>query len=285
MTLDLWNSEYSNFNDTYNECDKINQMIRDFESSGRVMSGMIIKNADYKRNDTIDPFKNRTTSTSFNNTKKEKKPKKFKKLKGALTIGGIVGVGYLGYKYIYKPLKQEYDNMLDRIIVRSESSKPMDGKIHVMSKLEKKAYDKRYKGSTLYLDDSQYTVSDVLWWIFDVVGLISHHIFIIGIFMIILINFECEDFIKGNLISFLNGISCKTTTDSKPDNIFILNNTIIVNTDKSIEFISKGLFDITNNGLGRYIIVEITKDVYTNNMDGKLSVDHIEWLHKHSIGI
>ena len=162
MTLDLWNNEYSNFNDTYNECDKINQMIRDFESSGRVMSGMIIKNADYKRNDTIDPFKNRTTSTSFSNTKKEKKPKKFKKLKGALTIGGIVGVGYLGYKYIYKPLKQEYDNMLDRIIVRSESSKPMDGKIHVMSKLEKKAYDKRYKGSTLYLDDSQYTVSDVL---------------------------------------------------------------------------------------------------------------------------
>ena len=103
--------------------------------------------------------------------------------------------------------------------------------------------------------------------------------------MIVLINFECEDFIKSNLISFLNEISCKTTTDSKPDNIFILNNTIIVNTFKSIEFISKGLFDITNNGLGRYLIIEITKDVYTNNMDGKLSVDHIEWLHKHNIGI
>lgn len=32
-------------------------------------------------------------------------------------------------------------------------------------------------------------------------------------------------------------------------------------------------------------LIEITKDIYINNMDGKLSVDHIEWLHKHSIGI
>lgn len=161
MTLDLWENEYTNFNDTYNECEKINRMIKDFESSGRIISGMIIKDGDYRRNDSMDPFKNRTTTINNINTTKKEKPSKFKKLKGALVVGGVVGVGYLGYKYIYKPLKQEYDQMLDRIIVRCESDKPMDGKIHVMSRMEKLAYDRKYGKDTLVLDSSNYTIQDV----------------------------------------------------------------------------------------------------------------------------
>ena len=159
MTLDLWDNEYTNFNDTYNECDRINRMIRDFESGGRIMSGMIIKDGDYRRNDSLDPFRNRSTTINNVNIKKDK-PKKFKKLKGVLAIGGVVGVGYLGYKYIYKPLKKEYDEMLDRIIVRCESDRPMDGKIHVMSRMEKIAYDHKYGNDTLVLDSSDYKISD-----------------------------------------------------------------------------------------------------------------------------
>lgn len=159
MTLDLWNNEYTNFNDAYTECDRINQILRNFQNNGKTISGMIIKDGEYRRNDSKDPFSNR--ATFINNTaKQKKKPKKFKKLKTVVTIGSVVGVGYLGYKYIYKPLKKEYDNMLDRIIVKCESEKPLDGKIRVMTQLEKKAYDRKYGNDTLILDRSQYDISD-----------------------------------------------------------------------------------------------------------------------------
>lgn len=156
MTLDFWNEHNST---TYDECERINQMIRNFESGGKILSGMIIKDGDYRKNDSRDPFSNRIVNKPSETTKKKPK-KKFGKVKGVLTIGGIIGVGYLGYKYIYKPIKAEYDELLDRIIVRSESDKPMNGKIRRLSNLEKYAYDKRFKDSTLILDESQYTISD-----------------------------------------------------------------------------------------------------------------------------
>lgn len=158
MTLDLWNNGFNNFNDTYTECDRINQILRNFQNNGKTISGMIIKDGDYRRNDSKDPFSNR--ATFINNIKQQKKPKKFKKLKTAVFIGGVVGVGYLGYKYIYKPLKKEYDEMLDRIIVKCESEKPLDGKIRVMTQLEKKAYDRKYGSDVLVLDKSQYDIID-----------------------------------------------------------------------------------------------------------------------------
>ena len=158
MTLDLWN-ENKNFNETYNECDKINRMIRDFENSGRIMSGMIIKDGDYRRNDSINPFINRLSN--INNTEtidKQKKSGKFKKLKGVLTVGGVIGLSYIGYKYIFKPLKKEYDNLMDKIIVKCESEKPLDGKIHIMTPLEKKARDYKYGKEIIVLSSSDYIV-------------------------------------------------------------------------------------------------------------------------------
>ena len=160
MTLDLWN-ENKNFNDAYNERDKINRMIRDFENSGRTMSGMIIKDGDYRRNDSINPFINRLSDINKTETSTKKKESgKLQKLKGVLLVGGIVGISYVGYKYIYKPLKKEYDNLMDRIVVKCESEKPLDGKIRVMTPLEMKAYDHKYGKETLVLTSSEYFVHD-----------------------------------------------------------------------------------------------------------------------------
>ena len=160
MTLDLWN-ENKNFNDAYNECDKINRMIRDFENSGRTMSGMIIKDGDYRRNDSINPFTNRISNINKPETSSKKKESgKLQKLKGILAVGGVIGISYVGYKYIFKPLKKEYDNLRDRIVVKCESEKPLDGKIRVMTPLEMKAYDHKYGKETLVLTSSEYLVHD-----------------------------------------------------------------------------------------------------------------------------
>lgn len=160
MTLDLWN-ENKNFNDAYNECDKINRMIRDFENSGRTMSGMIIKDGDYRRNDSINPFVNRISNINKTETVTEqKKTGKLKKLKGVLTVGGVIGITYIGYKYIFKPLKKKYDNLMDRIVVKCESEKPLDGKIRVMTPLERKAYDHKYGNETLVLTSSDYVIHE-----------------------------------------------------------------------------------------------------------------------------
>ena len=160
MTLDLWN-ENKNFNNAYNECDKINRMIRDYVNSGRTMSGMIIKDGDYRRNDSINPFTNRLSDINKTETStKKKKSGKLNKLKGVLAIGGVIGLSYVGYKFIFKPLKKEYDDLMDRIVVKCESEKPLDGKIHVMTPLERKAYDHKYGKETLILDSSEYIVRD-----------------------------------------------------------------------------------------------------------------------------
>lgn len=160
MTLELWN-ENKNFNDTYNECDKINRMIRDFENSGRTMSGMIIKDGDYRRNDSINPFVNRISNINKTETStKKNKSGKLQKIKGILAVGGVIGISYVGYKYIFKPLKKEYDDLMDRIVVKCESEKPLDGKIHTLTPLERKAYDHKYGKETLILDSSEYIVHD-----------------------------------------------------------------------------------------------------------------------------
>ena len=160
MTLELWN-ENKNFNDTYNECDKINRMIRDFENSGRIMSGMIIKDGDYRRNDSINPFVNRISNINKTETStKKNKSGKLQKIKGILAVGGVIGISYVGYKYIFKPLKKEYDDLMDRIVVKCESEKPLDGKIHTLTPLERKAYDHKYGKETLILDSSEYIVHD-----------------------------------------------------------------------------------------------------------------------------
>lgn len=160
MTLDLWN-ENKNFNDAYNECDKINRMIRDFENSGRTMSGMIIKDGDYRRNDSINPFANRLPSINKTETTNEqKKSGKLQKLKGVLVVGGVIGLSYVGYKFIFKPLKKEYDNLMDNIIVKCESEKPLNGRIRVMTPLERKAYDHKYGKETLILTGTEYVVHD-----------------------------------------------------------------------------------------------------------------------------
>ena len=160
MTLDLWN-ENKNFNNAYNECDKINRMIRDYVNSGRTMSGMIIKDGDYRRNDSINPFTNRLSDINKTETStKKKKSGKLNKLKGVLAIGGVIGLSYVGYKFIFKPLKKEYDDLMDRIVVKCESEKPLDGKIHVITPLERKAYDHKYGKETLILDSSEYIVHD-----------------------------------------------------------------------------------------------------------------------------
>ena len=160
MTLDLWN-ENKNFNDAYNECDKINRMIRDFENSGRTMSGMIIKDGDYRRNDSINPFANRLPSINkTETTNKQKKSGKLQKLKGVLAVGGVIGLSYVGYKFIFKPLKKEYDDLMDRIVVKCESEKPLDGRIRVMTPLERKAYDHKYGKETLILTSTEYVVHD-----------------------------------------------------------------------------------------------------------------------------
>ena len=160
MTLDLWN-ENKNFNNAYNECDKINRMIRDYVNSGRTMSGMIIKDGDYRRNDSINPFTNRLSDINKTETStKKKKSGKLNKLKGVLAVGGVIGLSHVGYKFIFKPLKKEYDDLMDRIVVKCESEKPLDGKIHVMTPLERKAYDHKYGKETLILDSSEYIVRD-----------------------------------------------------------------------------------------------------------------------------
>ena len=160
MTLELWN-ENKNFNDTYNECDKINRMIRDFENSGRTMSGMIIKDGDYRRNDSINPFVNRISNINKTETStKKNKSGKLQKIKGILAVGGVIGISYVGYKYIFRPLKKEYDDLMDRIVVKCESEKPLDGKIHTLTHLERKAYDHKYGKETLILDSSEYIVHD-----------------------------------------------------------------------------------------------------------------------------
>ena len=160
MTLDLWN-ENKNFNNAYNECDKINRMIRDYVNSGRTMSGMIIKDGDYRRNDSINPFTNRLSDINKTETStKKKKSGKLNKLKGVLAVGGVIGLSYVGYKFIFKPLKKEYDDLMDKIIVKCESEKPLDGKIHVITPLERKAYDHKYGKETLILDSSEYIVHD-----------------------------------------------------------------------------------------------------------------------------
>ena len=160
MTLDLWN-ENKNFNNAYNECDKINRMIRDYVNSGRTMSGMIIKDGDYRRNDSINPFTNRLSDINKTETStKKKKSGKLNKLKGVLAIGGVIGLSYVGYKFIFKPLKKEYDNLMDRIVVKCESEKPLDGKIHILTPLERKAYDHKYGKETLVLTSSEYVVHD-----------------------------------------------------------------------------------------------------------------------------
>ena len=160
MTLDLWN-ENKNFNNAYNECDKINRMIRDYVNSGRTMSGMIIKDGDYRRNDSINPFTNRLSDINKTETStKKKKSGKLNKLKSVLAVGGVIGLSYVGYKFIFKPLKKEYDDLMDRIVVKCESEKPLDGKIHVMTPLERKAYDHKYGKETLILDSSEYIVRD-----------------------------------------------------------------------------------------------------------------------------
>ena len=160
MTLDLWN-ENKNFNNAYNECDKINRMIRDYVNSGRTMSGMILKDGDYRRNDSINPFVNRISNINKTETStKKKKSGKLNKLKGVLAVGGVIGLSYVGYKFIFKPLKKEYDDLMDRIVVKCESEKPLDGKIHVITPLERKAYDHKYGKETLILDSSEYIVHD-----------------------------------------------------------------------------------------------------------------------------
>ena len=160
MTLDLWN-ENKNFNNAYNECDKINRMIRDYVNSGRTMSGMIIKDGDYRRNDSINPFTNRLSDINKTETStKKKKSGKLNKLKAVLAVGGVIGLSYVGYKFIFKPLKKEYDNLMDRIVVKCESEKPLDGKIRVITPLERKAYDHKYGKETLELDSSEYIVHD-----------------------------------------------------------------------------------------------------------------------------
>ena len=160
MTLELWN-ENKNFNDTYNECDKINRMIRDFENSGRTMSGMIIKDGDYRRKDSINPFVNRISNINKTETStKKNKSRKLQKIKGILAVGGVIGISYVGYKYIFKPLKKEYDDLMDRIVVKCESEKPLDGKIHTLTPLERKAYGHKYGKETLELDSSEYIVHD-----------------------------------------------------------------------------------------------------------------------------
>ena len=160
MTLDLWN-ENKNFNNAYNECDKINRMIRDYVNSGRTMSGMIIKDGDYRRNDSINPFTNRLSDINKTETStKKKKSGKLNKFKGVLAVGGVIGLSYVGYKFIFKPLKKEYDDLMDRIVVKCESEKPLDGKIHVITPLERKAYDHKYGKETLILDSSEYIVHD-----------------------------------------------------------------------------------------------------------------------------
>ena len=160
MTLDLWN-ENKNFNNAYNECDKINRMIRDYVNSGRTMSGMIIKDGDYRRNDSINPFTNRLSDINKTETStKKKKSGKLNKLKGVLAIGGVIGLSYVGYKFIFKPLKKEYDDLMDRIVVKCESEKPLDGKIHTLTPLERKAYDHKYGKETLVLTSSEYIVHD-----------------------------------------------------------------------------------------------------------------------------
>ena len=160
MTLELWN-ENKNFNDTYNECDKINRMIRDFENSGRTMSGMIIKDGDYRRNDSINPFVNRISNINKTKTStKKNKSRKLQKLKGILAVGSVIGISYVGYKYIFKPLKKEYDDLMDRIVIKCESEKPLDGKIHTLTPLERKAYDHKYGKETLVLTSSEYIVHD-----------------------------------------------------------------------------------------------------------------------------
>ena len=160
MTLDLWN-ENKNFNDAYNECDKINRMIRDYTNSGRSISGMIIKDGDYRRNDSINPFANRISNINRTKTStKQNKSGKLQKLKSILVVGGVIGISYVGYKYIFKPLKKEYDDLMDRIVVKCESEKPLDGKIRVITPLERKAYDHKYGKETLELDSSEYIVHD-----------------------------------------------------------------------------------------------------------------------------
>ena len=160
MTLDLWN-ENKNFNNAYDECDKINRMIKDYVNSGRTMSGMIIKDGDYRRNDSINPFTNRLSDINKTETStKKKKSGKLNKLKGVLAVGGVIGLSYVGYKFIFKPLKKEYDDLMDRIVVKCESEKPLDGKIHVITPLERKAYDHKYGKETLILDSSEYIVHD-----------------------------------------------------------------------------------------------------------------------------
>ena len=160
MTLDLWN-ENKNFNNAYNECDKINRMIRDYVNSGRTMSGMIIKDGDYRRNDSINPFTNRLSDINKTETStKKNKSGKLQKIKGILAVSGVIGISYVGYKYIFKPLKKEYDDLMDRIVVKCESEKPLDGKIHTLTPLERKAYDHKYGKETLVLTSSEYVVHD-----------------------------------------------------------------------------------------------------------------------------
>ena len=74
MTLELWN-EYEKFNNTYNECERINRLIRNFEGNGKSLSGMmIIKDGDYRKNDskyncsTLDCQKSSTKHCSRSTT-------------------------------------------------------------------------------------------------------------------------------------------------------------------------------------------------------------------------
>lgn len=125
------------------------------------MSGMIIKDGDYRRNDSINPFVNRISNINKTETStKKNKSGKLQKLKGILAVGGVIGISYVGYKYIFKPLKKEYDDLMDRIVVKCESEKPLDGKIHTLTPLERKAYDHKYGKETLVLTSSEYIVHD-----------------------------------------------------------------------------------------------------------------------------
>ena len=125
------------------------------------MSGMIIKDGDYRRNDSINPFVNRISNINKTETStKKNKSGKLQKLKGILAVGGVIGISYVGYKYIFKPLKKEYDDLMDRIVIKCESEKPLDGKIHTLTPLERKAYDHKYGKETLVLTSSEYIVHD-----------------------------------------------------------------------------------------------------------------------------
>lgn len=155
MTLELWNNYHIN---SYEEGEYINHMIRNNFNTNKHINGIIIKDDNYKYNDSKDPFINRITNMNTDSTTKPKS--KVKTIKNTLVIGGLIGLGYVGYKYIYKPIKREYDNIIDRIIVKSESEKPLDGKIRRLNDFERLIYDKKYNKQTLILDKSQYKISD-----------------------------------------------------------------------------------------------------------------------------